>query len=67
MRPFFARLTWAFSRCRGRRREAFSAQFDGGRSAAESCTSTYLGCDVLEQRIVLTSSEGDFVFSHTTG
>jgi len=43
-----------------------SAHFDGGQSAAASCTSTHLGCDALEQRIVLTSSEGDFVFSQGT-
>jgi len=51
---------------RRRRREVFSAQFDGGQSAAASCRSIRLGCDVLEQRIVLTSSEGDFVFSQGT-
>jgi putative transposon-encoded protein len=63
MRPIFARLARVSSR---RRREAFSAQFDGGRSAAELCTSTHLGCDVLERRIVLTSSAGDFTFSQGT-
>ena len=52
------------SRPRGvRRREVFSAQFDGGQSAAMDGTSIHLGCDVLERRIVLTASESDFVFS----
>jgi hypothetical protein len=55
------------SRPRGvRRREVFSAQFDGGQSAAAYGTSTTLGCDVLERRIVLTASESDFVFSQGT-
>jgi len=55
------------SRRRGvRRREVFSAQFDGGQSAAALCTSIHLGCDVLEQRIVLTASESDFIFSQGT-
>jgi hypothetical protein len=55
------------SRPRGvRRREAFSAQFDGGQSAAMYGTSIHLGCDVLERRIVLTASESDFVFSQGT-
>jgi len=40
---------------RRRRREVSSAQFDGGQSAAASCRSIRLGCDVLEQRIVLFS------------
>jgi hypothetical protein len=55
------------SRPRGvRRREAFSAQFDGGQSAAMYGTSIHLGCDALERRIVLTASESDFVFSQGT-
>lgn len=56
------------SRPRGvRRREVFSAQFDGGQSAAMYGTSIHLGCDVLERRIVLTASpQGDFVFSQGT-
>jgi len=55
------------SRPRGvRRREVFSAQFDGGQSAAMYGTSIHLGCDVLERRIVLTASESDFVFSQGT-
>ena len=55
------------SRPRGvRRREVFSAQFDGGQSAAMDGTSIHLGCDVLERRIVLTASESDFVFSQGT-
>jgi len=55
------------SRLRGvRRREVFSAQFDGGQSAAMYGTSIHLGCDVLERRIVLTASESDFVFSQGT-
>ena len=55
------------SRPRGaRRREVFSAQFDGGQSAATYGTSIHLGCDVLERRIVLTASESDFVFSQGT-
>jgi hypothetical protein len=48
------------------RREVFSAQFDGGQSAAMYGTSIHLGCDVLERRIVLTASESDFVFSQGT-
>ncbi|MFM7183656.1 MAG: leucine-rich repeat domain-containing protein [Planctomycetota bacterium] len=63
MRSIYARLTRA---SRGRRRDAFSAQFDGGQSAAASGPSIHLGCDVLERRIVLTSSAGDFVFSQGT-
>jgi hypothetical protein len=55
------------SRPRGvRRREVFSAQFDGGQSAVMYGTSIHLGCDVLERRIVLTASESDFVFSQGT-
>ena len=55
------------SRPRGvRRREVFSAQFDGGQSAALYGTSIHLGCDVLERRIVLTASESDFVFLQGT-
>ena len=64
-------MRWLFSlftkpsRRRGvRRREVFSAQFDGGQSAAMYGTSIHLCCDVLERRIVLTASpEADFVFS----
>jgi hypothetical protein len=48
------------------RREVFSAQFDGGQSAAMDGKSIHLGCDVLERRIVLTASESDFVFSQGT-
>ena len=63
MRSLFSRFAEP-SRHRGvRRREVFSAQFVGGQSAAAYGTSTPLGCDVLEQRIVLTSSQSDFVFS----
>ena len=63
MRSLFSRFGEP-SRHRGvRRREVFSAQFVGGQSAAAYGTSTPLGCDVLEQRIVLTSSQSDFVFS----
>ena len=66
MRSLFSRFAKP-ARHRGvRRREVFSAQFDGGQSAAAYGTSTPLGCDVLERRIVLTSSEGDFVFSQGT-
>jgi len=66
MRSLFS-LVAKPSRRRGvRRREVFSAQFDGGQSAATLCTNIHLGCDVLERRIVLTSSEGDFVFSQGT-
>jgi hypothetical protein len=55
------------SRRRGvRRRELFSAQFDGGQSAAMYGTSIHLGCDVLERRIVLAAWESDFVFSQGT-
>jgi len=55
------------SRRRGvRRREVFSAQFDGGQSAAMYGTSIHLGCDVLERRVVLTASESDFTFSQGT-
>jgi hypothetical protein len=66
MRSLFARLTRASRRRRGRRREAFTAQFDGGRSAAAWGTSVHLGCDVLERRLVLTSSAVDFVFLQGT-
>ena len=66
MRPIFARLAGAPRRRRGRRREAFFAHFDGGQGAAVSGTGIHLGCDVLERRIVLTSSAGDFVFSQGT-
>ncbi|MFM8292901.1 MAG: leucine-rich repeat protein [Planctomycetia bacterium] len=66
MRSIFARLARASRRRRGLRREVFSAEFGGGQSAAASCRSIHLGCDVLERRIVLTSSEGDFVFSQGT-
>jgi hypothetical protein len=60
-------VTILSARTRGvRRREVFSAQFDGGQSAATYGTSIHLGCDVLEQRIVLTASESDFVFSQGT-
>lgn len=66
MRSIFARLAQASRRRRGLRREVFSAEFDGGQSAAASCRTSHLGCDVLERRIVLTSSEGDFAFSQGT-
>lgn len=66
-------MRWPFSRFakpsrrRGaRRREVFAAQFDGGQGAAAACTSIHLGCDVLERRILLTSSQSDFVFSQGT-
>ena len=66
MRSIFARLGRASRRRGGLRREVFSAEFDGGQSAAASCTGIHLGCDVLERRIVLTSPESDFVFSQGT-
>ena len=66
MRSFFP-VAFKQSRRRGvRRREAFSAQFDRGQSAAAHDTRVHLGCDVLERRIVLTSSESDFIFSQGT-
>jgi hypothetical protein len=66
MRSLFSRFAKP-ARHRGvRRREVFSARFDGGQSAAAYGTSTPLGCDVLERRIVLTSSQSDFVFSQGT-
>jgi hypothetical protein len=66
MRSLFSRFAKP-ARHRGvRRREVFSAQFDGCQSAAAYGTSTPLGCDVLERRIVLTSSHSDFVFSQGT-
>ena len=66
MRSVFSRPARPSRRRGVRRREVFSAQFDGGQSAAAACTSIHLGCDVLERRIVLTASESDFVFSQGT-
>ena len=67
MRWLFPRFAKPSRRRGERRREVFSAQFDGGQSAAAACTSIHLGCDVLERRIVLTASpQGDFVFSQGT-
>jgi len=69
MRSIFTRFIRSArpSRRRGvRRREVFSAQFDGGQSAAMYGASIHLGCDVLEQRVVLTASGSDFDFSQGT-
>jgi hypothetical protein len=66
MRSLFSRFERPTRRGDVRRREVFSAQFDGGKSAAMYVTSIHLGCDVLERRIVLTASESDFVFSEGT-
>jgi len=63
MRSLFFRVTKPARRRGVRRREVFSARFDGGQSGAMHGTSVHLGCDVLERRIVLTASESDFVFS----
>ena len=67
MRSIFARFARPSRRRGVRRREVFSAHFDGGQSAAAVSTSIHLGCDVLERRIVLTASPAeDFVFSQGT-
>ena len=66
MRTFFGRSTTTSRRRVLRRRETFNAQFDGGSSAAAFDSAARLGCDILEQRIVLTASESDFVFSQGT-
>jgi hypothetical protein len=66
MRPLFSRFAKPTRRRGVRRREVFAAQFDGGKSAAAYGTTIYLSCDVLERRVVLTSSEGDFIFSQGT-
>jgi|GEM_PF-272106 len=63
MRPLFSLFAKPYRRRGVRPREVFSAQFDGGQSAAALCTSIHLGCDVLERRVVLTASESDFTFS----
>jgi hypothetical protein len=66
MRWLFCRFAKPSRRRGARRREVFAAQFDGGQSAAAARTSIHLGCDVLERRILLTSSQSDFVFSQGT-
>jgi hypothetical protein len=67
MRSIFARPARPSRRRGVRRREVFSAQFDGGQSSAALCTSIHLGCDVLERRIVLAASPAiDFEFSQGT-
>ena len=66
MRSLFSLFTKPSRRRGVRRREVFSAQFDGGQSAAMYGTSIHLSCDVLERRVVLTASESDFVFSNGT-
>ena len=66
MRWLFSRFAKPSRRRDARRREVFAAQFDGGQSAAAACTSIHLGCDVLERRILLTSSQSDFVFLQGT-
>ena len=66
MRSLFSRFAKPSRRRGVRRREVFSAQFDGGQSAALYGTGIHLGCDVLERRIVLTSSQSDFVVSQGT-
>ncbi|MEI8367290.1 MAG: leucine-rich repeat domain-containing protein [Planctomycetia bacterium] len=67
MRTFFGRSTTTSRRRALRRRETFNAQFDGGSSAAAFDSAARLGCDILEQRIVLTASpDTDFDFSKGT-
>jgi formylglycine-generating enzyme len=66
MRSIFARPARPSRRRGVRRREVFSAQFDGGQSAAAYGTSIHLGCDVLEQRIVLAVAPSPFDFSQGT-
>jgi len=65
---FFARGSAPARRRRGPRRpEAFFAQFDGGTTAAVPSSTIALGCDILEQRILLTASPAaDFDFSWGT-
>jgi hypothetical protein len=66
MRSLLSRFAKPTGRRDVRRREVFSAQLDGGKSAAAYGTTLYLGYDMLERRIVLTASESDFIFSQGT-